>query len=394
MSSRHPILSRLNLADRLYPLFCALPGWAKGAVCKRIAKGLTARASATAHPERVTLFLTERCNLRCAHCFVSKPGAQLVQELTTEQWKEFFTHSAGRISQLLITGGEPTLRKDLSEIVLAAANIGQVPAFSLFTNGQLPDRLRETVDAVLAQSSAQLNFQVSVDGPAEFHNANRGVAGSLDKVYGSIAMLREFMAAHPGRIGRVVACTALSRRNLTLLPQIVAEVERAGALHSFTFVRSSDTGVFRLGDKELLSEHSPTAFGNYLDVKGMEQALESLRELVWRKNPGSLFYATNRVILEGIATSLKQGGPMASPCRSGVTDMVILSDGSVARCEMLKTFGSLPENGMDLGKLLSLDVSREHFRKTSTCWCVHDCAVGLSIMFDRTLLERLFSRPV
>ncbi len=69
--------------------------------------------------------LTKRCNLRCAHCYLSagERDAGSADELTTE---ECFRVIDGMVqvnpaSILVLTGGEPLLRKDLSQIAQYAA---------------------------------------------------------------------------------------------------------------------------------------------------------------------------------------------------------------------------------------------------------------------------------
>ena len=91
------------------------------------------------HPLSASIELTERCNLSCVHCYINQsPNNRDVQarELTTKQ-------SIGLIDQiadagclfLLITGGEPLLRKDFKEIFIHARRRGMI--VSLFSNATM-----------------------------------------------------------------------------------------------------------------------------------------------------------------------------------------------------------------------------------------------------------------
>jgi len=91
------------------------------------------------HPLSASMELTERCNLSCVHCYINQsPNNRAVQEreLTTKQ-------SIGLIDQiadagclfLLITGGEPLLRKDFKEIFIHARRRGMI--VSLFSNATM-----------------------------------------------------------------------------------------------------------------------------------------------------------------------------------------------------------------------------------------------------------------
>lgn len=61
------------------------------------------------------------CNQKCLHCYAAGQTYAAVEELPTEDWKKIIANckKAG-IPQLTFTGGEPTLRKDLCELVKAA----------------------------------------------------------------------------------------------------------------------------------------------------------------------------------------------------------------------------------------------------------------------------------
>lgn len=67
--------------------------------------------------ENLIIHLTNQCNLKCPHCYM-KSGSKMVNELTTHEVIELsrnFKSIGGK--SITLTGGEPTLRKDLFEIV-------------------------------------------------------------------------------------------------------------------------------------------------------------------------------------------------------------------------------------------------------------------------------------
>jgi len=84
-------------------------------------------------PLRMDLALTFKCTNNCIHCYAGGPHE--TAELNTSQWKEVID----RLSQigvfiLTFTGGEPTLREDLPELLQYAQNKGMVTG--LITNGR------------------------------------------------------------------------------------------------------------------------------------------------------------------------------------------------------------------------------------------------------------------
>jgi len=84
-------------------------------------------------PLRMDLALTFRCQNNCVHCYAGGPHE--TTELTTEQWKGVIDrlHQIG-VFILTFTGGEPTLREDLPELLLYGQNKGIVTG--LITNGR------------------------------------------------------------------------------------------------------------------------------------------------------------------------------------------------------------------------------------------------------------------
>jgi len=84
-------------------------------------------------PLRMDMALTFRCQNNCIHCYAGGPHE--TSELDTAQWKEVIDHLKQiGVFILTFTGGEPTLREDLSELLLYAQNNGMVTG--LVTNGR------------------------------------------------------------------------------------------------------------------------------------------------------------------------------------------------------------------------------------------------------------------
>src|SRR2546422_7511019 len=92
-------------------------------------------------PYAVSWNLTQRCNLFCAHCYISAaPGAPTAGELDTDECRRVIARLApvhpGAV--LILTGGEPPLAPDIFQ--LAAA--GQEPRLTAgpgATRGPLAD---------------------------------------------------------------------------------------------------------------------------------------------------------------------------------------------------------------------------------------------------------------
>jgi len=102
-------------------------------------KRIHSRVSARRIPLDGTIELTFRCNLKCAHCYCSLPANDkriLDSELTTGEWFRVIDEIAEQeCFWLLLTGGEPLIRKDFKDIYTYAKTKGML--ITLFTNGTL-----------------------------------------------------------------------------------------------------------------------------------------------------------------------------------------------------------------------------------------------------------------
>jgi radical SAM protein with 4Fe4S-binding SPASM domain len=149
-------------------------------------------------PARMDLALTYRCNNNCFFCYTG--GPQQKAELTTKQWKKIIDRlwDIG-VPQLVFTGGEPTIREDLAELV----NYSQKFVTGLVTNGRRLDLLAEDL------KKASLDYvQVSLESSfATTHDKMVGANGAWNEtVAGIIKALSLNM--------EVVTNTTLTRDNI------------------------------------------------------------------------------------------------------------------------------------------------------------------------------------
>lgn len=120
--------------------------------------------------------LTQRCNLTCAHCYMSAfAGADTAQELSTQECRRVIDEISAVNPHvfLILTGGEPLLRKDLFE--LAAYGAEKEFTVVLGTNGVL---LRDKEARRMRQSGIQ-GASISLDSiDPQKHDAFRHLPGA------------------------------------------------------------------------------------------------------------------------------------------------------------------------------------------------------------------------
>jgi MoaA/NifB/PqqE/SkfB family radical SAM enzyme len=90
-------------------------------------------------PYAVTLYVTHKCNLACCYCTQKEPDV-FSEELGTADTIRLLRRIRKESDSIVITGGEPTLRADIEEIVGAARFECKFRSVLLITNGTLLDR--------------------------------------------------------------------------------------------------------------------------------------------------------------------------------------------------------------------------------------------------------------
>lgn len=144
--------------------------------------------------------LTDHCNLRCVYCMPEDqtflPSPELMQDDEILTLVRLFTDLG--FHKYRLTGGEPTLRKGLVDLVGEIRAIPGVRSLSMTTNGILLDRLA----APLADAGlGRVNISLDTLDPERFKRLTRW--GSLEDVWAGVRAA-EAAGLHPIKINAVV----------------------------------------------------------------------------------------------------------------------------------------------------------------------------------------------
>ncbi|MCX7622542.1 MAG: GTP 3',8-cyclase MoaA [Thermomicrobium sp.] len=210
--------------------------------------------------------LTDRCNLRCVYCMPAH-GMKFAprEELLTDEELLRIVRAAARIgfSRLRLTGGEPTVRPNLVELVRAMAAIPGVEDISMTTNGLLLERLAHDLAAA---GLKRINISLDTLDPERYRIMTRG--GRIEKVFAGIAAAED-AGLSPIKLNAVVVrglnddeVPALAALTLERAWQIrfieVMPLEGVAEVHDSGLVTSAETrarieAVY--GPLERLDEH-------------------------------------------------------------------------------------------------------------------------------------------
>jgi heme b synthase len=171
--------------------------------------------------------MTRACNLACVHCRAGASPDADPEELSSQEGRALIDGIAAVGKPILImTGGEPLLRKDFFDLARYSINSGLRAV--LATNGVLvtPEIAKEIGKTGIARVS------ISLDGPTpEEHDAFRKVPGAFAKSLAGVDNLRSAGVS-------VQINTTLTRRNRNRLAKLVELAEEIGAdaFHVFLLV--------------------------------------------------------------------------------------------------------------------------------------------------------------
>lgn len=141
-----------------------------------------------ANPLNLTISVSYRCNSRCKTCNVwQRPN----DDFTIEEYNKTFESIGRDAFWFTFSGGEPTLRKDLPEMVAAAYNHCRPGIINIPTNGIQDKIIPGRIERVLqAAPTSEVIINLSLDGVGEKHDIVRGVKGNFERAMRTYAGLK------------------------------------------------------------------------------------------------------------------------------------------------------------------------------------------------------------
>ncbi len=293
-------------------------------------------------PRSIEIAITNRCNLRCLYCSHFSSDGDVETELDKDEWATFFDELGHLgVMQLTLQGGEPFIRKDLSEIIEAIARNRM--RFEILSNGTL---ITHEMAVFLASTRRCNSIQVSIDGSnAASHDACRG-DGTFEKALTGIQHLREQ--------GLSVSVRAtLHKFNVDDLDGIADLLINEMGLAGFSTNAASFFGLCRQNMDQV-----------GLTVEERTQAMETLLDL--NRKYGGRIGATAGPLAEagmwaGMVDARTQGKDRLpgrgylTACGGIFNKMSVLADGTMVPCSQLShmALGHINEDGL-------AEVWREH----------------------------------
>jgi MoaA/NifB/PqqE/SkfB family radical SAM enzyme len=323
-----------------------------------------------------THFVTSTCNARCKHCFY--PINQRKNELALDEITRL-TKTMPPIRLLLISGGEPFLRRDLPDVMrVYFENCGFLSA-SIPTNGFNARLIAQSVEKICSISpNLQLGVAVSIDGFTEFHDTMRAVPGIYGKALETLEAMIELSHRFPNLTASVnTVFMRDNQKEVEAFCDFIHERYRP-TYHALVLIRGD---AYDPKLKENLDVDLYVRISEKLDERYPPSEMRS----GWRGRRTRARQEVNRRRYEYIGRQAK-GGSFETFCIAGEREYVMTETGDIYGCELIShKLGNVREANYDRGVIRKGEEATRFVREKHErlCRCTHECNTRTLILFDR-----------
>lgn len=337
----------------------------------------------------VILFVTSRCNAFCKTCFyheeLNQPG-----DLTFAQLEKI-SQTMPPITDLWLSGGEPTLRRDVPEVIETFINNNHVRRIIIPTNGLIKARVYEIVDRALGlhPTLEELYLNIALDGYGQTHDRVRGVPGNWEKTLDCIRALYPLKEKYKDRF-RLNVNTVVCAENYTEIEKLADYLWENFRLdgHYFNIIR----GETLVGEaiKHVPAEILPPMYAR------VSALTKRYGDRMFAEDDASKRFVKSIAYVGAISThyrtqhvNFQQPTAWPFPCTAGETTAVIDYNGDVRACELREKFATLADYDYDFGALWAAQGRQTELTAIDggqACWCTHVCFIHDSMRHSRRAL--------
>jgi len=310
-------------------------------------------------PVNITVSVSYRCNSRCKTCNVwLLPNDDLV----LDEWDRVFQSLGKAPYWFTFSGGEPTWREDLPEMVESAYRHCQPGIINIPTNGiqdrVIPPRI-ERILQIARKSEVIINL--SLDAVGEKHDEIRGVKNNWSRAMSTYRQLKDLQRTYSNLT--VGIHTVISSYNIDSFPELCEFVQTE--LKPDSFITEIAEERVELDTVGLGITPTVEAYTVAIDA-----LLESLRDN--RLTPvAEVTQAFRRQYYELVKRTLREQRQII-PCMAGVASAQIAPNGDVwTCCVRAESMGNLREHNYDFGEVWRTGKAKELRRsiKAGECHC-------------------------
>jgi len=339
-------------------------------------------------PFSIVISISFRCNSKCRTCDVwRKPN----DDLTLDEWTHVFKKIGRGPIYLTFTGGEPFLRKDLPEMVIASYQHCQPEYITIPTNGILTQRIADGVAKICENApKSRIGINLSLDGIGAEHDDIRLVPGNWDKSMQTWKALKELQKQHSNLVLSVH--TVISKFNIKRFRDIYTGLQTLAPDSYITEVAEERVELDTVGldITPIARDYAPVAdflsqHARSTPARGFARVTQSFR--------AAYYQLAKRTLIEQ---------RQVVPCFAGWASGHIAPNGDVwSCCIRAEPVGNLRETNYDLKPIWFEQVgSMKHLRRSiaaGECACpMANASYANMLLHPPTLMQvarELLTRP-
>lgn len=340
-------------------------------------------------PNYLIFQITNRCNAACEHCFnwrkVQNPDNLQDRELSLEEIEKL-TKKLPPMLLVNLCGGEPTMRKDLPEIVsLFTGNTG-AKYITIPTNGFLPDKTEEVFGRIFRENpDTFFRMGISLDGWKEKHDRIRRHPGGFQKTLKTAKVFRELRNRYKNFF--VEANIVFSRNTQDTIDDLVTRIHSTGLFDSIAvlYIRGNPK------DPQLMQPD----LEKYKAVN--QRIIETFRV---RRHPSArMLEALTEMVVEKVI-EVEKKHKHCYRCFAAARFTVLNANGDLYPCEILENrlIGNVRDHAYDIPAMLNSPIAQKIRNYAKTCFCTWECAINMSFVYQPLqslkVAERAFSKTI
>ena len=281
-------------------------------------------------PLKVQWKVTNKCNLRCKHCYLGKLNHSELSKKELMSIADKLVNS--NVMEVTLTGGEALLVSSLPEIV--ALFIENDIKVNIFTNALLLEKFESKVEKLLGRTpNDMLDFFISVDGLEKSHDEIRG-KGNFNKTIKAIK-------AMVSKGYRITTNAVLSTMNYKEVPELYAMLWKIG-VHKIQISNLIDSGNATTSMKLSAEQHEEFITELKEVLKGLDKGSKLLYADMPDDDCSSEVYLLDQDKKEYLQKEQWK-------CSAGIGKCTIDYNGDVYCCPFIRNYclGNLVNESMD-----------------------------------------------
>ncbi len=328
--------------------------------------------SAKVHPIRPTVLIyncTWVCDARCTMCNNWKWGDRK-SDMTLEQLEPILNSPFwGAVENLNISGGEPTTRNDLPEMVeMFHRHLPRLRKIGINTTGLTPKRAIPMLTRIVefcASKGILISIRVSLDGIGDIHNQVRSVKNGFDKASQTIDAMQALAKKHEN-FSFGIASTIFAT-NMEDAQNILAWARTKGLDVVFNMLRFTDAMLHNrdLQEKIGFRQREEEFMRRFFLDRVQEESVLSGQSFMY------LHYAD----------MIANGYHRTMPCPFQSQGLLLNPNGDLHYCENSQKLGNvLDESAESLYYKAENLEHRQHIKDTVCPTCLSPCQVNVGAM--------------